>query len=72
MRGYYEVWGQAKTGTVILRMVIRGKALEVGIKVVGSCMAVIIDHDEMLMVVSAHSVTTRKSRGRRVEGGGRL
>ena len=40
------------------------------IKVVGSCMEVIIDNDEMLMAVRAHSVTTRKSRGRRVEGGG--
>ena len=27
MRGYYEVWGQAGTGTVILRMVIRGRSI---------------------------------------------
>ncbi len=45
--------------------------MEVGIQVVGSW-AVIIDHDDMLMAVRAHSVTTRKSRGRRVEEGGRL
>ena len=32
MRGYYEVWGQAGTGTVILRMVTEVEALEVGIK----------------------------------------